>query len=158
MKCFIFSNRNVWNATLLAFLVHDVMKHFIVPYFFKPQSLKCNVTCFSSTWRYKTFHFPVLFQTATFEIQRLKIKLNSEKIWKIQKKSKLSSEKIWKLSKKKVSWIVKRYVFSKSFHYLTYFSSIISISFHYSTYFSSVFSISFHYSAYFSSIISMSFH
>jgi hypothetical protein len=23
--------------------------------------LKCNFTCFSSTWRYKTFHFPVLF-------------------------------------------------------------------------------------------------
>ena len=29
-----------------------------------------------------------------------KSKLNSEKIWKIQKKSKLNSEKIWKLWKK----------------------------------------------------------
>jgi hypothetical protein len=31
--------------------------------------------------------------------------MNSEKIWKIQKKSKLNSEKIWKIQKK----IVKRY-------------------------------------------------
>jgi hypothetical protein len=101
-----FSNHKVWNTTLLAFLVHDVIKHFIFPYFFKPQRLKCNIICFSSTWGYKTFHFPVLlprtfsnrnvwnttlfsflvhdvikhfifpyffpvlFQTATFEIQR----------------------------------------------------------------------------------------
>jgi hypothetical protein len=27
-------------------------------------------TYFSSAWRYETFHFPVLFQTATFEMQR----------------------------------------------------------------------------------------
>jgi hypothetical protein len=55
-----FSNHKVWNTTLLAFLVHDVIKHFIFPYFFKPQRLKCNIICFSSTWGYKTFHFPVL--------------------------------------------------------------------------------------------------
>ena len=35
----------------------------------------------------------------------MKPKLNSEKIWKIQKKSKLNSEMIWKIWKK----IVKRY-------------------------------------------------
>ena len=35
----------------------------------------------------------------------MKIKLNSEKIWKIWKKSKLKSEKIWKIQKT----IVKRY-------------------------------------------------
>jgi hypothetical protein len=29
-----------------------------------------NVTCFPRTWRHKTFHFTVLFQTATFEMQR----------------------------------------------------------------------------------------
>jgi hypothetical protein len=38
----------------------------------KCEILKCNVSCFLSTWRYKAFHFPyffpVLFQTATFEI------------------------------------------------------------------------------------------
>jgi hypothetical protein len=33
--------------------------------------------------------------------------MNSEKIWKIRKKSKLKSEMIWKIWKK--SWIVKRY-------------------------------------------------
>jgi hypothetical protein len=32
--------------------VHDVIKHFIFPYFLKPQRLKCNVTCLSSTWRF----------------------------------------------------------------------------------------------------------
>jgi hypothetical protein len=32
--------------------------------------------------------------------------LNSEKIWKMQKKSKLNSEKIWKIWKK-INWIVK---------------------------------------------------
>jgi hypothetical protein len=36
-----------------------------------------------------------------------KSRLNSEMIWKIQKKSKLNSEKIWKLWKR--SWIVKWY-------------------------------------------------
>ena len=69
-----FSNRNVWNAKLLAFLVHDVVKHFIFPYFSNCNvwntTLEISVSCFSSTWRYKTFHFPVLFQTATFEMQR----------------------------------------------------------------------------------------
>jgi hypothetical protein len=33
--------------------------------------------------------------------------LNSEKIWKIEKKSKFSSKKIWKLWKK-VTWICKK--------------------------------------------------
>ena len=44
----------------------------IVPYLFKLQRLKCNITYFPRTWCHKTFHFTVLFQTATFEIQRLK--------------------------------------------------------------------------------------
>jgi hypothetical protein len=73
-----FSNRNVWNAKLLALLIHDVIKHFMFPYFFpvlfQTATLKISVSCFSSTWRYKTFHFPVLvlvlLQTATFEMQR----------------------------------------------------------------------------------------
>ena len=30
----------------------------------------CNLTCFPRTWRHKTSHFTVLFQTATFEMQR----------------------------------------------------------------------------------------
>jgi hypothetical protein len=33
-------------------------------------NITCNVTCFPRTWRHKTFHFTVLFSTATFEIQR----------------------------------------------------------------------------------------
>jgi hypothetical protein len=33
-------------------------------------NITCNVTCFSCTWRHKTFPFTVLFQTATFEMQR----------------------------------------------------------------------------------------
>ena len=33
-------------------------------------NITCNVTCFPRTWRHKTFHLIVLFQTATFEIQR----------------------------------------------------------------------------------------
>ena len=80
---------------LLAFLVHDVIKHFpvlfqmttyeipvtccdstwcyknIFLYFFKPQPFEISVTCFSSTWRNKNifpYSFPVLFQTTTFEI------------------------------------------------------------------------------------------
>jgi hypothetical protein len=39
----------------------DVIRHFILPYFFKPQRLKCNVTCFPRTWRQfpRTWrHFP----------------------------------------------------------------------------------------------------
>jgi hypothetical protein len=74
-----FSNRNVWNATLLVFLVHGVIKHLIFLYFFpvlfQTATFEISVSCFSRTWRYKTFNFPVLFsllfQTATFEIQRL---------------------------------------------------------------------------------------
>ena len=53
------------------FLVHDVIKHFIFPYFFpvlfQPATFEISVSYFSSTWRYKTFHFPILFQTTTFE-------------------------------------------------------------------------------------------
>jgi hypothetical protein len=71
-------------------------------------------------------------------------KLNSEKIWKIQKKGKLNSEKIWKIQKKivkwyekygiKVGWIVKRHgkhgkSASLSFHFSTYLSFIISMTF-----------------------------
>jgi hypothetical protein len=33
-------------------------------------NITCNVACFPRTWCHKTFHFTVLFQTATFEIQR----------------------------------------------------------------------------------------
>jgi hypothetical protein len=33
-------------------------------------NITCNVTCFPRTRRHKTFHFTVLFQTATFEMQR----------------------------------------------------------------------------------------
>jgi hypothetical protein len=33
-------------------------------------NITCNVICFPRTWRHKTFHFTVLFQTATFEMQR----------------------------------------------------------------------------------------
>jgi hypothetical protein len=33
-------------------------------------NITCNVTCFPRIWRHKTFHFTVLFQTATFEMQR----------------------------------------------------------------------------------------
>jgi hypothetical protein len=36
------------------------------PALFQTATFKISVSCFSSTWRYKTFHFPVLFQTATF--------------------------------------------------------------------------------------------
>ena len=80
---------------LLAFLVHDVIKHFpvlfqmttyeipvtccdstwcyknIFLYFFKPQPFEISVTCFSSTWRYTNifpYFFTVVFQTTTFEI------------------------------------------------------------------------------------------
>jgi hypothetical protein len=77
-------------------------------------------------------------------------------MWKIWKKPKLNSEKIWKIQKK----ILKRYEkygrkVGWSFHFSTYFSSIFSISFHISTYFSS---ISFHISTYFSSIFFISFY
>jgi len=33
-------------------------------------NITCNVSCFPRTWRHKTFNFTVLFQTATFEMQR----------------------------------------------------------------------------------------
>jgi hypothetical protein len=33
-------------------------------------NITCNVTCLPRTWRHKTFHFTILFQTATFEMQR----------------------------------------------------------------------------------------
>ena len=67
----IFSNPNVWNATLLVFRIS------FSPYFFPVlfQTTTFEMQRFSSTWRYKTFHFPVLFQAATFEIQRLKYQL-----------------------------------------------------------------------------------
>jgi hypothetical protein len=67
----IFSNPNVWNATLLVFRIS------FSPYFFPVlfHTTTFEMQRFSSTWRYKTFHFPVLFQAATFEIQRLKYQL-----------------------------------------------------------------------------------
>jgi hypothetical protein len=53
-----------------------------------------------------------------------KSKLNSEKIWKIWKKRKLNSDKIWKIEKK----IVKTSVFSQFFHYfLLYFPNLFTL-------------------------------
>ena len=49
---------------LLAFLVHDVIKHFPAP--FETTTFEILVTCFSRTWRYKTCFRT--FQTATLEI------------------------------------------------------------------------------------------
>jgi hypothetical protein len=81
--------------------------------------------------------------------------LNSEKIWKIQKK--IVKGKIWK---KIVKWYFFAIFFhiSLSFHNSIYFSSAFSISYHYSTYFSSIFSISLHSSTWISSVFSISFH
>jgi hypothetical protein len=80
-----FSKRNVWNATLLAFLVHDVMKHFIFPYFFKLPRLKCNVTCFSCTWRYKTWKMKCFItsctrKAVTLYFKRCGLKKNGKKV------------------------------------------------------------------------------
>jgi hypothetical protein len=55
-------------------------------------NITCNVTCFPGKWRHKTFHFTVLFQTATFEMQRY-----------------LFSAYVTSFSAYHVSWIVKRY-------------------------------------------------
>ena len=49
-------------AMLLVFRIHDVIRHFILPYFFKLQCLKCNATCFLRTWR----HFPRTFSRTFF--------------------------------------------------------------------------------------------
>jgi hypothetical protein len=104
----LFSNCNVWNATLLAFLVHDVIKHFIFPYLFKPQRLKCNVTCFSSTWRYETFHFLVSF-SRTF---------SNRNVWNTTLEISISC-------------------FSSTWRYRTfYFPVLFSLWFHSSTYYS----------------------
>jgi hypothetical protein len=88
-------------------------------------------------------------------------KLNSEKIWKIQKKI----VKWYGKYERKVSWKVKRYekngrkvVFSIFFHYSAWVFSIFFISFHYSTCLSSILSISYHYLTCLSSIFSISFH
>jgi hypothetical protein len=49
---------------LLVFRVHDVIRNFILAYFFKPQRLKCNVTCFPRTWRhFPRIIFPYFFKT-----------------------------------------------------------------------------------------------
>jgi hypothetical protein len=42
------------------------------PVFFQTATFKISVSCFSSTWRYKTFHFPLLFFPYFFKPQRLK--------------------------------------------------------------------------------------
>ena len=45
------------------FRVYDVIIHFILPYFFKPQRFKYNVTCFPAYMTsFSAYHFPVLFQ------------------------------------------------------------------------------------------------
>jgi hypothetical protein len=72
-------------------------------------------------------------------------KLNSDKIWKIQKKivkryDKYGRKVGWIVKRygqygRKASWIVIRYI---SFHISTCLSSLLSISYHYSTYFSSI--------------------
>jgi hypothetical protein len=58
------------------------------PVLFQSATFKISVSCFSSTWRYKTIYFPVLFphtfSNSMFELQRY-------------------------LLRRKVSWIVKRF-------------------------------------------------
>jgi hypothetical protein len=70
--------------------------------------------------------------------------LNSEKIWKIGKKSKLNSEKIWKIHKKivkryenyerKISWIVIislfNFLFFPIFHIISLFNLLFFSIFH----------------------------
>jgi hypothetical protein len=75
-----------------------------------------------------------------------KSKFNSEKIWKIWKKSKLNSEKIWKiLFFFPIFPIFSLFnlLFFHIFHLISQCSSVLSKSFHYSTYFSSIISIFF---------------
>jgi hypothetical protein len=80
MKCFITScTRKASNVAFQALCFETVrgkktwkwyvIKHFILPYFFpvlfqtatfEIQLLKYQLVVFSSTWRYKTFHFPRL--------------------------------------------------------------------------------------------------
>ena len=90
--------RAAFQGNTVVFLVHDVIKHFPFSVLFQTTTFEISVTCFSSTWRYKTFirsffpyffkpqrlkyqllaflvndvikHFPVFFQTATFEISQ----------------------------------------------------------------------------------------
>jgi hypothetical protein len=79
----IFSNRNVWNATLL---VWRYKKHFNRRKLWKDmENTEENSEKIWKLWKKGT--------------------LNSEKIWKIWKKLKLNSDKIWKIQKK----IVKRF-------------------------------------------------
>jgi hypothetical protein len=70
-----FSNRDVWNTTF-----------------------EISVSCFSSTWRYKTFHFPVLF-SYLFTIQ-LTFLLYFPNLFTIQRHGNYG---------RRVSWIVKRF-------------------------------------------------
>jgi hypothetical protein len=44
----------------LVFRVHDVIRHFILPYFFKPQRLKFTVSAYMTS--FSAYQFPVLFQ------------------------------------------------------------------------------------------------
>jgi biotin transporter BioY len=73
---------------LLAFLVHDIIKHFIFTYFFKEQHLKYQLVVFLVHDVIKQFIFAYL--------DLGNIEENCEMRWKINKKSKLNSEKVWK--------------------------------------------------------------
>jgi hypothetical protein len=103
------------------------------------------------------------------------IKLNSEKIWTLWKKSKLKSEKIWKIQKKivkklgkyrgKVTWIVKRYEkygFFDIFHiisqFLQYFPYHFTFQLLYFPYLFTIFFCTFPIFSLFSSLFSKSFH
>jgi hypothetical protein len=160
------------------FLVHDVIKHFIFPYFFpvlfQDATFEISVSYFSSTWRYKTFHFPIRFQTTTlfnlgffhiFHIFSL-LHLPFFDIVHILSLFDLPFFRIFHIISHfnllffHIFHIISQFssIFSKSFHYSTWVSSIISKSFHYSTHVSSITFISFHYSTCLSSIFSKSVH
>jgi hypothetical protein len=145
--------------------------------------LEYQLVFFSSTWRYKIFHFPVLFSLSfslfnllffcIFQIfslfnllffcifhitsyDSISLQLTTHYIYDSNHLMKyLNSHKAMETKSK--NWEREKQI-EICFHYSTYFSSVFSKSFHYSTYFSSVFSISFHYSTYLSSIFSISFH
>ena len=56
----LFQNRNVWNATLLVFRVHDVIRNFNLPYFFKPfwNATELVFCVHDVIFRVRDFHFP----------------------------------------------------------------------------------------------------
>jgi hypothetical protein len=94
----IFSNPNVWNATLLVFRIS------FSPYFFPVlfQTTTFEMQRFSSTWHYKTFHFPVL--RLRFEKVQEKITGN-EMLYNVMylknKKRCISNVAVWKSTGKK---------------------------------------------------------